>query len=363
MLPERRIPVRSPQWREMYERVQVAMELTSRLNVVPFSDVETRHALLGELLGDPHPEKSFVFPPFYCTTGIGTRLGARVSVGQACSFWTSVASLSGTHHDLPKGHANHGRSPDRAERAVRVHHGRPDRHRSECLDRSSVNDPSWRHDRTRLDHRSRRGRRQGGATYDRRDRPGLPGAPPLTGIGRRRRRVAADGISDSADECALQRAAAGHCPVVFRGSCNPKRRARCSNDRATRGGPTPPDVARSAEMPPQAACSREHHHVVRPATVPRTIGAPSRGHKASGLRYGTTDRAWTPPDRMAVRTARRSPRSNRSASGPLSSDVDRAGLIRASHSVSSASRLPTPARACWSSSRAFTGASPRVIAA
>lgn len=86
MLPERRIPVRSPQWREMYERVQVAMELTSRLNVVPFSDVETRHALLGELLGDPHPEKSFVFPPFYCTTGIGTRLGARVSVGQACSF-------------------------------------------------------------------------------------------------------------------------------------------------------------------------------------------------------------------------------------------------------------------------------------
>jgi acetyltransferase-like isoleucine patch superfamily enzyme len=86
MLPERRIPIRSPEWRTMFERIQLAMDLTSRLNVLPFSDVDSRHALLGELLGDPHPEKSFVHPPFYCTTGIGTKLGERVSVGQACSF-------------------------------------------------------------------------------------------------------------------------------------------------------------------------------------------------------------------------------------------------------------------------------------
>jgi acetyltransferase-like isoleucine patch superfamily enzyme len=62
------------------------MDLTSRLNTLPFSDIDSRHSLLGELFGDPQPEKSFVHPPFYCTSGVGTRLGERASVGQACSF-------------------------------------------------------------------------------------------------------------------------------------------------------------------------------------------------------------------------------------------------------------------------------------
>ena len=86
MLPERRIPTRSPEWRELYQRVQHAMELTSRLNVLPYSDADARRSLLGELFDDPHPEKYFVHPPFYCTCGVGTRLGERASVGQACSF-------------------------------------------------------------------------------------------------------------------------------------------------------------------------------------------------------------------------------------------------------------------------------------
>ena len=86
MLPVRRIPVRSPEWRTLFDRIQVAMELTSRLNALPFSDAASRHALLAELLDDPHPDKSFVHPPFYCTTGVGTTLGERASVGQACSF-------------------------------------------------------------------------------------------------------------------------------------------------------------------------------------------------------------------------------------------------------------------------------------
>ena len=62
------------------------MDLTSRLNALRFSETDARRTLLGELFGDPHPERSFVHPPFYCTSGIGTRLGERASVGQACSF-------------------------------------------------------------------------------------------------------------------------------------------------------------------------------------------------------------------------------------------------------------------------------------
>ena len=86
MLPERRIPTRSPEWRALHERIQIAMDLTSRLNALRFTDTDARWTLLGELFGDPHPERSFVHPPFYCTSGFGIRLGERASVGQACSF-------------------------------------------------------------------------------------------------------------------------------------------------------------------------------------------------------------------------------------------------------------------------------------
>jgi acetyltransferase-like isoleucine patch superfamily enzyme len=86
MLEERRIRIRTPEWRTLFERIQVAMELTSRLNVLPFSDVDSRNALLGELLGKPLPDRAIIHPPFYCTYGLGTELGERTSVGQACSF-------------------------------------------------------------------------------------------------------------------------------------------------------------------------------------------------------------------------------------------------------------------------------------
>ncbi|MCW2494644.1 sugar O-acetyltransferase [Jatrophihabitans sp.] len=85
MLEERRIPTRTPEWRTIYERIRVAMDLTSRLNVLPFSDIDSRNALLGELLGTPL-SSAIVHPPFYCTYGLGIELGERTSVGQACSF-------------------------------------------------------------------------------------------------------------------------------------------------------------------------------------------------------------------------------------------------------------------------------------
>ena len=86
MFDERRIRTRTPEWRTLFDRIQIAMDLTSRLNVLPFSDVEARNALLAELLGRPLPEKAIIHPPFYCTRGLGIELGERTSVGQACSF-------------------------------------------------------------------------------------------------------------------------------------------------------------------------------------------------------------------------------------------------------------------------------------
>lgn len=86
MVAQRRIRTRTPEWRDIYDRIQIAMELTSRLNVLAFSDVISRKALLEELLDKPLPETATVHPPFYCTHGRGIELGERTFVGQACSF-------------------------------------------------------------------------------------------------------------------------------------------------------------------------------------------------------------------------------------------------------------------------------------
>ena len=48
----------SPESRSFAERVQLVMDLTSRLNVLPFGDIETRNALLSEILEDRFPPRS-----------------------------------------------------------------------------------------------------------------------------------------------------------------------------------------------------------------------------------------------------------------------------------------------------------------
>jgi acetyltransferase-like isoleucine patch superfamily enzyme len=86
MREERRLQARTPESRAFVERVQVVMELTSRLNLLPFSDLEGRNALLGEILGRPLPPTVTIYPPFYCDHGLGIELGEKVFVNQGCYF-------------------------------------------------------------------------------------------------------------------------------------------------------------------------------------------------------------------------------------------------------------------------------------
>ncbi len=51
------------------------------------------------------------------------------------------------------------------------------------------------------------------------------------------------------------------------------------------------------------ACSREHHQVERPPTVPCRIGAPQRGQGVSTPRNGITSPVCTPPWAMAAFSA------------------------------------------------------------
>jgi acetyltransferase-like isoleucine patch superfamily enzyme len=87
MRNERLIPRRTPESRAVVDRVQVVMELTSRLNVLRHSDVEARASLLTQILGRPVPETLTLYPPFYCDYGLNLEFGERVFVNQNCSFY------------------------------------------------------------------------------------------------------------------------------------------------------------------------------------------------------------------------------------------------------------------------------------
>ncbi|MEA2171855.1 MAG: hypothetical protein QOF76_5155 [Solirubrobacteraceae bacterium] len=84
---EKLIPTRTPESRAVVDRVQVVMELTSRLNVLSHSDVEARASLLSEIFGRPVPETLTLYPPFYCDYGLNLEFGERVFVNQNCSFY------------------------------------------------------------------------------------------------------------------------------------------------------------------------------------------------------------------------------------------------------------------------------------
>jgi acetyltransferase-like isoleucine patch superfamily enzyme len=86
MADARRLRGRTPESRRFAERVQAVMDLTARLNVLPFGDVETRSALLGEILGRPLPPTVTIYPPFYCDYGLGIEFGEQVFVNQGCLF-------------------------------------------------------------------------------------------------------------------------------------------------------------------------------------------------------------------------------------------------------------------------------------
>ena len=62
------------------------MGLTTRLNALPFDDIEVRRAVLEEIFGGSLPESLSILPPFYCDYGLGARFGERVFINQGCFF-------------------------------------------------------------------------------------------------------------------------------------------------------------------------------------------------------------------------------------------------------------------------------------
>jgi acetyltransferase-like isoleucine patch superfamily enzyme len=87
MRNQRLIPRRTPESRAVSERIQIVLELTSRLNALRHSELDARAALLGEILGRPVPESLTLYPPFFCDYGLNLEFGDHVFVNQNCSFY------------------------------------------------------------------------------------------------------------------------------------------------------------------------------------------------------------------------------------------------------------------------------------
>ncbi|MGZ4751718.1 MAG: sugar O-acetyltransferase, partial [Oryzihumus sp.] len=62
------------------------MTLASRLNALPFDDLDARRELLAEIFGSPIPDSLSILPPFYCDYGLGASFGDRVFINQGCFF-------------------------------------------------------------------------------------------------------------------------------------------------------------------------------------------------------------------------------------------------------------------------------------
>lgn len=86
MSAERLMRIHGPEFDAMAERVLRAMELTSRLNALPFTDEAGKAGLLELILGRPLPKHVTIHPPFFTDHGLHLDLGERVFINQNCTF-------------------------------------------------------------------------------------------------------------------------------------------------------------------------------------------------------------------------------------------------------------------------------------
>ena len=62
------------------------MGLTSRLNALPFDDLDQRREILAQIFGRELPGSLSILPPFFCDYGLKASFGDRVFVNQGCYF-------------------------------------------------------------------------------------------------------------------------------------------------------------------------------------------------------------------------------------------------------------------------------------
>ncbi|HEY1831800.1 MAG TPA: DapH/DapD/GlmU-related protein [Acidimicrobiales bacterium] len=80
------IGARSPEFREIYERIKVATRLSSKLSTYSMDETESIRTAFEELIGKPVGETFNLIPPFYADYGLNITVGHQVFIGYQCMF-------------------------------------------------------------------------------------------------------------------------------------------------------------------------------------------------------------------------------------------------------------------------------------
>lgn len=80
------IGVRSPEFRELFERVKVATRLSAKLSAYCLDEAEAIRKAFEELTGNPVGEPFYLIPPFYTDYGLNITVGRAVFIGHECAF-------------------------------------------------------------------------------------------------------------------------------------------------------------------------------------------------------------------------------------------------------------------------------------
>ena len=82
----RRIAIRSPECREVLERVKVATRLSAKLGAYCMDEPEPIRAGFEELIGKPVGDRFTLIPPFYADYGLNITVGEAVFIGYESAF-------------------------------------------------------------------------------------------------------------------------------------------------------------------------------------------------------------------------------------------------------------------------------------
>ena len=137
MLDDHLIRTRTPEFREMFDRVKVATRLSAKLSAYCMDEAESIQEAFEELIGKPVGDSFTLIPPFYTDYGLNITVGRAVFIGYECAFTghaaIDIADQVMIAHKVNLVTGGHPVEPDNGRA---VHHGGADHDRYECVDRS-----------------------------------------------------------------------------------------------------------------------------------------------------------------------------------------------------------------------------------
>lgn len=86
MKAERTVHGGTPESRELYGKIQRAIGLTERLNLIPFAEADAIREAWSELTGSVVDPTFSLIPPVYSEHGLGIRVGRNVFINQGCTL-------------------------------------------------------------------------------------------------------------------------------------------------------------------------------------------------------------------------------------------------------------------------------------